>query len=177
MAWTTPSTLTTGTHITAAIWNQQVTDNFAFLGTTHNHSGDAGDGSSVMEIPSGAIAIFRSSCPSGWTRVSAWDNRFIRGASSYGGTGGASTHTHAISSLANHTHSVSSHQHGFGETGVNSTTDSPGTGSGISLSQGHIHYGGGASGSSTDTLSANSPTAGSASSLPAYIAVVFYKKS
>jgi hypothetical protein len=40
--------------------------------------------------------IFKTSCPSGWTRQSAWDNKFLRGASTYGGTGGTDTHTHTI---------------------------------------------------------------------------------
>lgn len=36
------------------------------------------------------------SCPSGWTRVSAWDGKFLRGYASYGGTGGLDTHSHTL---------------------------------------------------------------------------------
>lgn len=108
MAWTTPATQTTGIHITAAVWNEQITDNFAFLGTTHDHNGGAGDGGAMAFVPPGAIAIFDVDCPSGWTRVSAWDGKFSRGAASYGGSGGAATHTH---DLPNHTHTTTNHAH------------------------------------------------------------------
>jgi len=47
-----------------------------------------------MSVPSGMIAIFQGDCPSGWTRVSAFDGKFLRGASSYGGEGGAQNHYH-----------------------------------------------------------------------------------
>jgi RHS repeat-associated protein len=47
-----------------------------------------------LEIDSGLIALFDSSAPSGWTRFSSLDSRMPRGASSYGGTGGSTTHTH-----------------------------------------------------------------------------------
>ena len=58
-------------------------------------------------VPSGLIAIFDTSCPTGWTQVSAFDGLFLRGSATYGGTGGASTHTHS------HTHGVGtlSHSH------------------------------------------------------------------
>ena len=59
-------------------------------------------------IPSGMIAIFDTSCPGGWTRVSAFDSKFLKGAAAYGGTGGGASHSHAA---ANHTHTVLSHVH------------------------------------------------------------------
>ena len=46
------------------------------------------------------IGIFDSSCPSGWVRVSAWDDKFVMGKSSYGTTGGAATHTHTFKAAA-----------------------------------------------------------------------------
>ncbi len=51
----------------------------------------------LEQLPTGFIGMFSGSCPSGWTRDSAFDNRFLRGASSYGGTGGAAAHTHTYS--------------------------------------------------------------------------------
>ena len=48
------------------------------------------------EIPSGMIAMFDTSCPSGWSRFSALDGRYPRGSSSYGGAGGSETHSHTI---------------------------------------------------------------------------------
>ncbi|MBU5678907.1 MAG: DUF2341 domain-containing protein [Candidatus Aenigmarchaeota archaeon] len=47
--------------------------------------------------PSGTIVMATSLPPLGWTRVSSFDNRFPRGSSSYGGTGGSETHTHTLS--------------------------------------------------------------------------------
>ena len=67
------------------------------------------------EIPTGGkfIGIFTTSCPSGWTRVTALDSKFIRGASSYGGTGGDNTHSH--SGMPSHDHgdtdAVGNHAH------------------------------------------------------------------
>jgi len=46
--------------------------------------------------PSNIVLITDVLPPYGWTRFTDLDNRFARGASSYGGTGGASTHTHTV---------------------------------------------------------------------------------
>ncbi len=48
-----------------------------------------------VDLPSGFIAMFDTTCPDGWTREGAFDGKFIRGAATYGGTGGANTHTHS----------------------------------------------------------------------------------
>ena len=79
-----------------------------FMGAAHDHSGDAGDGVTLTVVPSGLIGMFDAACPAGWTQVSAWNNKMIRGAASYGGTGGADTHTHAGPS---HTHGIVAHGH------------------------------------------------------------------
>jgi hypothetical protein len=50
------------------------------------------------------IAMFNGSCPSGWSRVTALDNRFPMGSSSYGSTGGNSTHSHTYTQNAIHSH-------------------------------------------------------------------------
>ena len=44
------------------------------------------------------VMMASGSCPSGWTRVSGLDDRFPRGAASFGGTGGSSNHSHAQAS-------------------------------------------------------------------------------
>ena len=51
--------------------------------------------------------MFKTTCPAGWSRVSALDNRFPRGATKYGSTGGGDSHTHSAGSLSgpNHSHS------------------------------------------------------------------------
>jgi len=46
-------------------------------------------------LPSGMVAMFTDACPTGWTRLTAMDNRFPRGASIYGGTGGSTTISHS----------------------------------------------------------------------------------
>ncbi|MCK5062755.1 MAG: hypothetical protein KAR23_02400 [Candidatus Aenigmarchaeota archaeon] len=48
-----------------------------------------------VSIPAGMIAMFNTSCPSGWTRFSALDGRVTKGAVAYGGIGGSDTHTHS----------------------------------------------------------------------------------
>ena len=100
MAWTNPTLRTSGELITANIWNADLVDNLLFLGNTHDHSGGAGNGGSppatAAEIlPSGVIMVFDTSCPSGWTRFSAFDGLYLRANNSYGGTGGGfSSHAH-----------------------------------------------------------------------------------
>ena len=60
---------------------------------------DTVDGKQASDIgvPSGMIAMFDASCPTGWTRVTALDGRVPRGSSTAGGTGGSDTHTHSVS--------------------------------------------------------------------------------
>ena len=94
--WSAPEHLDTGDFISAATWNTYVVDNLLWFGTSHDHDGDAGDGADITEpVPSGAIGIFDTSCPGGWTQVADWDGRYLKGAASYGGTGGSSQHSHA----------------------------------------------------------------------------------
>lgn len=50
-----------------------------------------------IAIPSGLIAFFDATPSSGWTSISGgspWNNNLIKGASSYGTTGGNTTHNH-----------------------------------------------------------------------------------
>ncbi len=47
MVWTPPTTRANGNLITATIWNTDLTDNLSFLGVSHDHSGDSGDGGNV----------------------------------------------------------------------------------------------------------------------------------
>jgi hypothetical protein len=42
------------------------------------------------------IGIFKSNCPEGWTRLSEWDGKFMRGYASYGDTGGTTQHFHTV---------------------------------------------------------------------------------
>lgn len=61
-------------------------------------------------IPSGLIVLSLSPCPPGFSRVSAWDGRFLRSGPP-GNTGGSETHTHTAGGMY-----ADSHNHG-GETG------------------------------------------------------------
>jgi len=54
-------------------------------------------GKSKLDIPTNHIALFDVNSFAGWTRFSALDDKFPRGAATYGGTGGATTHTHTLS--------------------------------------------------------------------------------
>ena len=47
-----------------------------------------------LDINTGLIAMFDSSTPTAWTRFSALDVKFPRGAATYGGTSGSATHNH-----------------------------------------------------------------------------------
>ncbi len=49
------------------------------------------------QLPTGAIVIFKEAVPSGWTRYSLQDGRYVRGASTVGSADGSSTHTHTVS--------------------------------------------------------------------------------
>lgn len=67
----------------------------------------ARDSELAAVIPSGFIGMFNSSCPSGWTYLSAMAGKFARGSTTYGGTGGSDTHTHTTSGTAASTGSAS----------------------------------------------------------------------
>lgn len=72
-------------------------------------------------MPAGSISLFaQGSAPTGWTKISSVDDRFLRVVSGAGGVvGGVSPvssglalmHTHAVTATADHTHSIASHGH------------------------------------------------------------------
>ncbi len=47
MAWTAPRTWVVGETVTAALMNTHLRDNLTFLGSTHDHDGDSGDGATL----------------------------------------------------------------------------------------------------------------------------------
>ena len=93
------------------------------------------------------VLMSNASCPSGWTRLSALDSKFPRGNSTYGTTGGATTHPHSASVT----------------TGGPSSTYTWGDGGQSGANASHTHSG--------------SPTSGPANNLPSYINTVFCTKS
>lgn len=59
----------------------------------------------VDSVPSGLIAMFDTNCPSGWTRLTALDGKFLTGGASYNAVaGGSDSITLTTSNLPAHTH-------------------------------------------------------------------------
>ena len=57
-------------------------------------------------LPIGAIALATAACPTGYTRVSATDGRYlVSNATHNAAAGGSASHSHA--NLSSHTHSIS----------------------------------------------------------------------
>jgi hypothetical protein len=113
-------------------------------------------------VPAGLIAIFDAACPAGWTRVAAFDNKFLRGAAAYGGTGGAATHTHTYNTVIAHTHDV---------------TLPHDTGSGDVTAWAHFDGGSNRTATTTSTGAAAGTTSAPSEGLPPYIDVIFCKKN
>ena len=53
-----------------------------------------------VDLPSGTVALFDTAgvCPTGWTRDSSFDGKFLMGGTSYGATGSGHTHAATIPS-------------------------------------------------------------------------------
>ena len=151
------------------------------------------ESSTIFNIPTGGqfVGIFKTaSLPSGWTRVAAFDDKFLRGAAAYGGTGGAATHTHTYSDVIGHTHGAGSyvtdtepaHYHSYtryvGLVWFASGSDfTAWTGTSLqntSTEGSHSHDVSGESGEASGGIAEGTTEA--ASSLPEYIEVVFAVK-
>jgi len=182
MVWTNPTLRTTGDIVSVSVWNVDVIENLSFLGSQHDHNGDHGDGgTTALSVPSGLIAIFDTSCPAGWTRVSAFDNRFLQGSPSYGITGGATGHTHEYNLLDSTSMSIESMYSrdgnlywatmSLGEIGVTS----PGELRMFPYSHGTFPTTGYKSDSDTPTVQP-SGSYGEPEPYPSYIDVIFCKK-
>jgi len=123
-------------------------------------------------IPSGMIAMFTTSCPTGWTRATALDGKFPRGASSYGATGGSDAHRHG---LAINTDTQGSHTHTF--TSGNPNNVQPGISAGPDYTvaaETHTHSGTTDSGGSHNH--SVSGDTNDTTTLPPYVDVVWCSK-
>ena len=100
--------------------------------------------------PLARSSCFTSPCPAGYTRVAAWDGRYVRMGPSHV-SGGSAAHAHGPGSYASQAHvhgssrlTVGSHTHGSGTLAVASHTHStPGSTTGIerwSCPFGEWHY-------------------------------------
>lgn len=121
--------------------------------------------------PRGAMIFWdATTCPTGWTQVTALNTRFPRGASSYGTTGGASSHSHTSS----HTHGMSgysisyaSHTHNV-DTSISDTEHGEHSTTGCGVTDAWFDFYGCANvcldGGSTDDTSAHGHTSSTSSS-------------
>lgn len=131
-------------------------------------------------VPDGLILGWPStaaSIPSGWTRVTALDERFPRGsvAAVSGATGGSASHTHTT---PGHTHSVANHTHSVGgSTGTSNASTTSARFDGASQTQAdqpHSHTRAANTGSGGSATSGSaSPATDSGSNLPAYRDVIW----
>jgi len=126
-------------------------------------------------IPTGgkAIVMFNVSCPTGWTRVTAFDSKFIRGATTYGGTGGSNTHTHTGMPSHDHTGGTGAdgHTHAYGSAGGPFVT---GAGLNATLASGSGQTTG--SDSHSHTISGEGGGTSTSDNVPAYVNVIFCSK-
>ena len=126
-------------------------------------------------VASGIIVLWpgtNSSIPTGWSRVTDLDQRFVKGtaASAPGVTGGSATHTHTSPS---HTHTVGSHSH-RGTTDLSGDTDAFGSSTGGAISD-HTHtY---ASGYSQVSVLAAIATWQTSSNKPSFFEMIFVQSS
>ena len=119
-------------------------------------AGNLRDADTIKQIaPAGEIMIFDAACPTGWTRVSDFDDKFLKGATTYGGTGGSDTHTHATTGITG----VQANS------GGNNVDGSPQDGGYFSA------HGGAPTHGHTCTL-----VPGNADTLPPYIEVIYCKR-
>jgi len=164
-------------------------------------SGTPSPGPGSGLVPQGAIIIWDQSpsCPAGYTRVAAFDGRFLEGATAPGGIGGSATHTHAMDhthDLSNHTHTGTTNQGGVDHTHTGWTGSATGGAAGFSgggwagswLSHNHSFTTDGASAylhthdfttgppSVNLTGPASTSTTGASSSIPPFYDVLFCRK-
>lgn len=93
-------TVSTLTNFTAAAANHTHTSNSGTTAAADNTPPYLdmifGQADSQTTSPTGLIAMADAIPPLGWTRFTALDSKFPRGASTYGGTGGTVSHTHSV---------------------------------------------------------------------------------
>jgi hypothetical protein len=127
-------------------------------------------------VPTGAVILWDgASCPTGYTRLSAYDNRFLRASATAGQPGGADTHDHGAST-GSHALAIAempSHMHG--------QVGSPSGGGNWNRSVVGQDWNGGGITSSHQTAAAgggqgHSHTIASADSRPAFMTILLCKK-
>jgi len=134
-----------------------------------------------MVVPKNVILLWAStvaSIPAGFSRVTALDGAFAKGAhdtASANITGGSDTHTHTSPA---HSHNLQSHTHTSDLNSVGSDTDDCGGGTSNGIVTGsHSHPGTTMTGTSTSSSSSDAITYGATTlnSLPPYHELIFIK--
>jgi len=100
-----------GTSLSSSSAKIYISDASGYLPDGIVDSGAIVDGTIVdadlagVAVPTGMISMFDTSCPSGWTRVTGLDGKFLVGGSSYSASaGGSDSVTLSIAQLPAHTH-------------------------------------------------------------------------
>jgi len=165
---------------------------------------DTVEGALGGAVPTGAIIIWTgTACPAGWSRETALDGLFLKGASTAGTPNltpsGSNTHVHTMShdhTLGSHTHSTPSHTHTMDHTHSGTTGSYNYAGGGLQLGTGgagirddHTHAfttgsasvsttsaSSGTTGAAVGNTSTYSSDTGSASNEPQHVTVLFCKK-
>ena len=134
----------------------------------------AAGGGGPTGIASGVICLWtgtNASIPSGWSRVTALDDKYVKGSAAAvnpGGTGGALTHSHTTTGhvhTANHTHTVPNSPVGSGSTNRDTGTVRP--------IEAHTHVSNADTANPATSLSSASPSTDSVSHEPAYFTVIY----
>jgi hypothetical protein len=106
----------------------------------------------VFNYPSGMIMPFDVACPSGWTRVSGFDDLFLRGASSYGSTDGSESHSHTFNPGSNTVQASTVHNSDWGSDEITHL---------------NMHY---------HSINIAATTSSTEDHIPSYISVIFCEK-
>lgn len=134
-----------------------------------------------MVIPAGVIVAWPStvaSIPSGWTRVAALDDKFVKvipnDATNPGTTGGAATHSHTTPA---HSHTIS-HTHSSVTLTASSDFQSAANSGGTldAAATGHTHTSGTVP-ATADSTSSETPSTNAASSDPANLLVIYIESN
>jgi alpha-tubulin suppressor-like RCC1 family protein len=118
--------------------------------TIYLYYGNAGASSASMVWNGNVVMFADTTCPSGWTRVSAMDDKFLYGSATYGSTGGIDNHGHENVSVTST--SISTTSLGGNTAGTNTGT------------------------TTTHTHTSLQASIGSVSSLPPYINMIMCSK-
>ncbi|MEM7826879.1 MAG: DUF2341 domain-containing protein [Candidatus Aenigmatarchaeota archaeon] len=76
--------------------------------TIYVYYGNPNANSTSLNWSGKALLLSNFGCPSGWTRNSDFDGRFIRGSGTYGAFGGSETHSHIMSGITSTSSSIAS---------------------------------------------------------------------